>query len=185
MCSQHCVNTAGGYRCSCALGYSLDAKNNKSCIADGTPPPAPSQRTPVRTGSTPLLCGISGSDALLLVSTGRDVRWLNLRTSTYDAVQTGVAGAVLGVAGDVAERFVFWTESGRDHAAVARSLLDGTARETVVSLGVDDPQDVDFDWVGRHLYFADAVHRRIAVCDTHGSLCTVVVGKPVGPVRPV
>ena len=30
LCEQHCDNTAGGYKCSCNPGYSLD-DNNQTC----------------------------------------------------------------------------------------------------------------------------------------------------------
>ena len=36
VCSQRCLNSYGGFTCSCFSGYSLSRTNNRTCIANGT-----------------------------------------------------------------------------------------------------------------------------------------------------
>ena len=73
------------------------------------------------------------------------------------------------IAADYDDRFIYWAEKSNDNAGIYKSTLDGAAYDTVVSLGIEVVEDLDVDWVGRNIYFADSGRKIIAGCDLHGT----------------
>jgi hypothetical protein len=89
-------------------------------------------------------------------------------------VCTGVLQA-LHIVAAYDDRFIYWAEKRNDNAGIYKSALDGVAYNTVVSLGIEVVENLDADWVGRSIYFADSGRKIIAGCDLHGATCTGIV----------
>ena len=97
-----------------------------------------------------------------------------MRSKDYALVRSGVSQAH-SIAADYDDRFIYWAEKSNDNAGIYKSTLDGAAYDTVVSLDIEVVEDLDVDWVGRNIYFADSGRKIITGCDLHGTTCTVIV----------
>jgi len=64
-------------------------------------------------------------------------------------------------------------------------MLDGSAFQYVVSVGVEIVEDLVIDWVGRHIYFADSGRKHIVVCDFYAAICSVVISGQLDKPRAV
>ena len=117
---------------------------------------------------------LSGPEPVVLITTDRDIRSVSLPTKEYGLIQTGISQAH-SVTSDFEDGFIFWTEKSRDKAGIFKSLVDGSATQYVVSVGVETVEDLALDWVSRHIYFTDSGRKHIVACDFHGTLCAVVV----------
>ncbi|KAK4005331.1 hypothetical protein OUZ56_007048 [Daphnia magna] len=149
LCSQKCSNSRGGFECSCVAGYTPGARDKKSCIANGPEP-------------------------MLVITTDRDIRYISIPSKEYGLVQSGISQAH-GVTGDYEDGFIYWNEKTKDKAGIYKSMVDGSAFQYVVSVGVEMVEDLAIDWVGRHIYFTDSGRKHIVVCDFHATICTVVI----------
>ena len=78
-----------------------------------------------------------------------------------------------GVTVDVEARHVYWTNMGRppvNDGWIERANLDGSNRTTIVPSGVTfTPKQLQFDPVGRKLYWSDREGMRVMRCDLDGS----------------
>lgn len=120
----------------------------------------------------------------LFITTDRDIRSISLPSKDYGLIQSGFSQAH-SVTSDYEDGFVFWTEKSRDKAGIFKSLLDGSANQYVVSVGVETAEDLALDWIGRHIYFTDSGRKHVVACDVHGTLCTVVVSGQLDKPRAV
>lgn len=121
---------------------------------------------------------------MLFITTDRDIRYISLPSKEYGLIQSGISQAH-GVAGDYEDGFVYWNEKSKDKAGIYKSMLDGSAYQYVVSVGVEMVEDLAIDWVGSHVYFADSGRKHIVVCDLHGTICTVVISGQLDKPRAV
>ena len=125
-----------------------------------------------------------GGEPTLLITTDRDIRYISLPSKEYGLVLSGISQAH-GIAADFEDGFVYWNEKSKDKAGIYKSMLDGSAFQYVVSVGVEVVEDLAIDWVGRHIYFADSGRKHIVVCDFHATICTVVINGQLDKPRAV
>ena len=104
---------------------------------------------------------LTGLEPVLLITTTREVRSLALRSKGFALIRSGVSQAH-SIAADYDDRFIYWAEKRKANAGICKSNLDGGAYDTVVSLGIKVVEDLDVDWVGRNIYFADCGRKIIA-----------------------
>jgi len=121
---------------------------------------------------------------ILFVTTDRDIRSISMPSKEYGLVQSGILQAH-SVTSEYEDGFVYWTEKGKEKAGIFKSLVDGSARQYVISVGVETVEDLALDWIGRHIYFADSSRKHIVACDVHGTLCTVVLSGELDKPRAV
>ena len=121
---------------------------------------------------------------MIFITTDRDIRYISLPSKEYGLIQSGISQAH-GVAGDYEDGFVYWNEKSKDKAGIYKSMLDGSAYQYVVSVGVEMVEDLAIDWVASHVYFADSGRKHIVVCDLHGTICTVVINGQLDKPRAV
>jgi hypothetical protein len=120
----------------------------------------------------------------MYLTTAREIRSISLTRRDFGLVQSAIPQAQ-GIAVDNEDKFVFWAEKSNDKAGIFKSMLDGSAHQNVVSVGVETVEDLAVDWIGRHVYFTDSGRKHIVACDLHGTLCTVVISGQLGSPRAV
>ncbi|XP_024935820.1 protein cueball isoform X2 [Cephus cinctus] len=62
-----------------------------------------------------------------------------------------------GIALDICNRFLYWTNSNRTNPTIERSLVDGSNRTVVISRNLYEPMDIAVDHETGKLYWADDV----------------------------
>ena len=102
------------------------------------------------------------------------MRSLSLVSQEFDIIQSGKV-QLQSVATDVHDRTVFWAEKDSDKSGIFKAILDGSDHERIVSVGLELVEDLAIDWVGEHIYFTDSGRQHIVACDTHGTICTIVM----------
>jgi DNA-binding beta-propeller fold protein YncE len=109
---------------------------------------------------------------MLEVSGGGRVRALNPDGSDKEVLVSDCR-IPDGVAVDVENGHVYWTNMGdppADDGSIERADLDGGHRVTIVPRGVTHtPKQLQFEPVGRKLYWSDREGMRVMRCDVDGS----------------
>ena len=111
---------------------------------------------------------------VLFVTTDSHIRSISMPSKEYGLIQSGI----LQVHSDTSEYddgFVYWSENGKEKTDIFKSMVDGSAHQYVVSMGVETVEDLAMDWIGRHIYFTDSSRKHIVACEVHGKLSTVVI----------
>ncbi|KAG8223526.1 hypothetical protein J437_LFUL002576 [Ladona fulva] len=153
ICSHQCKNFPGGYSCVCEKGFTL--VDNVTCKADGV-------------------------DGTLIFATRAEIKGMYLDTKVYFPVQRNLKECI-GVAYD-GDR-VYWTKIEHGEESIMRSKIDGTDIEAVVTSGLNLPEELTVDWLGKNLYFTDAEAHHIGVCNLNGDACTILVNEDVDSPR--
>ncbi|XP_055684225.1 putative vitellogenin receptor [Lutzomyia longipalpis] len=146
ICSQGCINTRGGYKCTCADGFRLK-NDNRTCV-------------------------VMSGDPLMLYTTQRSIRGYMLKSQTQVVVAMNLS-LVIGVSYD--GRSVFWTDLSLKGESIMRARGDGSQREILLSTGLGSPEDISVDWLTGNIYFTDGQMMHISVCSNAGHYCTKLV----------
>ncbi|XP_001966853.2 putative vitellogenin receptor [Drosophila ananassae] len=160
VCSQKCENQSGGFQCVCDEGYHL-ARDNRTCRA---------MATSSSTDQAPLL----------LYTTQMTVMGMHLQEDNDRNHVFLVAGnltKVIGVAYDGSH--IYWTNIQNEAESLVRAKGDGSQAETLLTSGLDAPEDLAVDWLTQNIYFSDNAMRHIAVCSHDGLNCAVLVTQDV------
>ena len=156
ICSQRCTNTQGSYQCSCFPGYT---NINGSCLA-------------------------TSGETLLLFSTKTEVRGVDLTNNRYFSVAKSLPH-VIGVAYDGKEKRVYWTDVQAGRETIVSSQLDGSTMKTLVTSGLDMPEDLVVDEVNRNIYFTDSIAKHIGVCSLRDPISCAVLETDVEQPRAI
>ncbi|GFQ69087.1 low-density lipoprotein receptor [Trichonephila clavata] len=142
-CSQLCNNTKGSFKCSCLEGYSIEPSNHRRCKAQ------------------------QGHTALLF-SNRRDLRKINLETSEYTLVASGLRSAV-AIDYDYGKKTIVWTDvlEGRVYSAPLRT---GEPITEVASSLVVTPDGIAIDWIHENVYWTDTGIDSINVAQLNGDV---------------
>ncbi|XP_055389862.1 putative vitellogenin receptor isoform X2 [Condylostylus longicornis] len=146
ICSQICTNTNGSYECSCLDKFQLKNDN----------------RT----------CAVEGGEPLLLFTKLDSIIGMHLHSKHVYKVAENLKQAV-GVAYD-GER-IYWTHIKYGYESIVRAREDGSKQESLVTTGLEAPEDLALDWLTGNIYFSDNIKRHIAVCTNHGDYCKSLI----------
>uniref|UniRef100_A0AAY5EKD9 Low density lipoprotein receptor-related protein 5 n=1 Tax=Electrophorus electricus TaxID=8005 RepID=A0AAY5EKD9_ELEEL len=115
-------------------------------------------------------------EAFLLFTNRADIRSISLGTNGNDVALplTGVQEAS-ALDFDVAENRIFWTDVSTK--TISRAFLNGSGVEAVIEFGLDYPEGMAVDWMGRNIYWADTGTNRIEVARLDGQYRQVLVCK--------
>ncbi|KAJ3612345.1 hypothetical protein NHX12_020621 [Muraenolepis orangiensis] len=107
-------------------------------------------------------------EAFLLFSRHTDIRRISLETNNNNVAipLTGVKEA-----------------SALDFDTISRAFMNGSAVEHVVEFGLDYPEGMAVDWLGKNLYWADTGTNRIEVAKLDGQHRQVLVWKDLDSPR--
>ncbi|XP_055944113.1 low-density lipoprotein receptor-related protein 8-like [Argiope bruennichi] len=145
-CSQLCNNTKGSFKCSCLEGYSIEPSNHRRCKAQQ-------------------------GHASLLFSNRRDLRKIDLETSEYTLVASGLRSAV-AIDYDYAKKIVVWTDvlEGKVYSAPLRT---GEPVTEVADSGIVTPDGLAVDWIHELVYWTDTGIDAINVVQINGDRRTL------------
>ncbi|KAI8432542.1 hypothetical protein MSG28_013539 [Choristoneura fumiferana] len=146
-CSHICHNKEGHFTCECEEGYIKDVFQ--------------------------YLCFAPEPEAMLFFSTQKDIRYIKVASKHMVTVATGIKRAH-GISYD--GKYLFWVETAEGHQAIMRAHLENVpeTKETIVSMGLEDPGDLALDWSAGNIYFTDSERGSISVCKSDGSTCTTL-----------
>ncbi|XP_036005151.1 low-density lipoprotein receptor-related protein 6 [Fundulus heteroclitus] len=153
-CSHLCLHTPQGVRCGCPNGLELVADLH-TCIVP---------------------------EAFLLFSRHTDIRRISLETNNNNVAipLTGVKEAS-ALDFDVTDNRIYWTDITLK--TISRAFMNGSALEHVVQFGLDYPEGMAVDWLGKNLYWADTGTNRIEVAKLDGQHRQVLVWKDLDSPR--
>ncbi|GFU33017.1 low-density lipoprotein receptor 1 [Trichonephila clavipes] len=157
-CSQLCNNTKGSFKCSCLEGYSIEPSNHRRCKAQ------------------------QGHTALLF-SNRRDLRKINLETSEYTLVASGLRSAV-AIDYDYGKKTIVWTDvlEGRVYSAPLRT---GEPITEVASSLVVTPDGIAIDWIHDNVYWTDTGIDSINVAQLNGDVRRTLFAKNLDEPRAI
>ncbi|XP_041966314.1 low-density lipoprotein receptor-related protein 5 isoform X1 [Alosa sapidissima] len=147
-CSHLCFHRPQGLRCACPMGLEL-LSDLRTCVVP---------------------------EAFLLFTNRADIRSISLGTNSNDVAipLTGVKEAS-ALDFDVAENRIYWTDVSTK--TISRAFMNGSSVEHVIEFGLDYPEGMAVDWMGRNVYWADTGTNRIEVARLDGQYRQVLVCK--------
>ncbi|KAM9292675.1 low-density lipoprotein receptor-related protein 6 isoform 5-T5 [Morus bassanus] len=153
-CSHLCLYRPQGLRCTCPIGLEL-INDMKTCIVP---------------------------EAFLLFSRRADIRRISLETNNNNVAipLTGVKEAS-ALDFDVTDNRIYWTDISLK--TISRAFMNGSALEHIVEFGLDYPEGMAVDWLGKNLYWADTGTNRIEVSKLDGQHRQVLVWKDLDSPR--
>uniref|UniRef100_A0A3B3Q1Q7 Low density lipoprotein receptor-related protein 6 n=1 Tax=Paramormyrops kingsleyae TaxID=1676925 RepID=A0A3B3Q1Q7_9TELE len=153
-CSHLCLNRPQGVQCACPIGLELIG-DMSTCIVP---------------------------EAFLLFSRHTDIRRISLETNNNNVAipLTGVKEAS-ALDFDVTDNRIYWTDITLK--TISRAFMNGSALEPVVEFGLDYPEGMAVDWLGKNLYWADTGTNRIEVAKLDGQHRQVLVWKDLDSPR--
>ncbi|XP_051910993.1 low-density lipoprotein receptor-related protein 6 [Hippocampus zosterae] len=153
-CSHLCLFKPRGAQCACPIGLELIA-DMRTCIVP---------------------------EAFLLFSRHTDIRRISLETNNNNVAipLTGVKEAS-ALDFDVTDNRIYWTDITLK--TISRAFMNGSALEHVVEFGLDYPEGMAVDWLGKNLYWADTGTNRIEVAKLDGQHRQVLVWKDLDSPR--
>ncbi|XP_054246287.1 low-density lipoprotein receptor-related protein 5 [Indicator indicator] len=147
-CSHLCFFTPQEARCACPMGLEL-LTDMKTCIVP---------------------------EAFLVFTSRAAIHRISLETSNNDVAipLTGVKEAS-ALDFDVSDNRIYWTDVSLK--TISRAFMNGSSVEHVVEFGLDYPEGMAVDWMGKNLYWADTGTNRIEVARLDGQHRQVLVWK--------
>ncbi|CRL05146.1 CLUMA_CG018156, isoform A [Clunio marinus] len=145
ICSQGCVNTDGSYYCTCAKEFRLKS-DRRSCV-------------------------VYGVDPLLLYTTQKHVK--SIRIHSKMAKLVAKTRQAIGITYD--GQNIYWTEISEGRESIVKFIPETERKESVLTAGLESPEDLAIDWLTGNIYFTDALRSHVAVCTSDGRYCTQLV----------
>ncbi|XP_060782751.1 low-density lipoprotein receptor-related protein 5 [Neoarius graeffei] len=147
-CSHLCFNGPRGITCACPMGLEL-LSDLRTCVIP---------------------------EAFLLFTNRADIRSISLGTNSNDvAIPLSGIKEASALDFDVAENRIFWTDVSTK--TISRAFMNGSGVEAVIEFGLDYPEGMAVDWMGRNIYWADTGTNRIEVARLDGQYRQVLVCK--------
>lgn len=139
-CSHLCLNRPkNNYTCACPTGLELK-EDLHTCTA---------------------------TEAFLLYAQREDIRRISLQSRHTDHIPISGVREAGALDYDVADGRIYWIDTGLKR--ISRAFLNGSAAEALVEFGLEYPECMAVDWVGRNLYWADMGLKRLEVSRLDGS----------------
>uniref|UniRef100_A0AAR2JRQ2 EGF-like domain-containing protein n=1 Tax=Pygocentrus nattereri TaxID=42514 RepID=A0AAR2JRQ2_PYGNA len=153
-CSHLCLYKPQGVACACPIGLELIA-DMSTCIVP---------------------------EAFLLFSRHSDIRRISLETNNNNvAIPLSGVKEASALDFDVTDNRIYWTDITLK--TISRAFMNGSALEHVVEFGLDYPEGMAVDWLGKNLYWADTGTNRIEVAKLDGQHRQVLVWKDLDSPR--
>uniref|UniRef100_A0A672FRK9 Low density lipoprotein receptor-related protein 6 n=1 Tax=Salarias fasciatus TaxID=181472 RepID=A0A672FRK9_SALFA len=153
-CSHLCLFKPRGVQCGCPIGLELIA-DMRTCIVP---------------------------EAFLLFSRHTDIRRISLETNNNNvAIPLSGVKEASALDFDVTDNRIYWTDITLK--TISRAFMNGSALEHVVEFGLDYPEGMAVDWLGKNLYWADTGTNRIEVAKLDGQHRQVLVWKDLDSPR--
>ncbi|XP_064480867.1 low-density lipoprotein receptor-related protein 6-like isoform X2 [Ornithodoros turicata] len=147
-CSHLCLNRPkNNYTCACPTGLELK-EDLHTCTA---------------------------TEAFLLYAQREDIRRISLQSQHTDHIPISGVREAGALDYDVTDGRIYWTDTGLKR--ISRAFLNGSATEALVEFGLEYPEGMAVDWVGRNLYWADMGLKRLEVSRLDGTSRRVLLWK--------
>uniref|UniRef100_A0A8C5WL86 LDL receptor related protein 5 n=1 Tax=Leptobrachium leishanense TaxID=445787 RepID=A0A8C5WL86_9ANUR len=147
-CSHLCFFSPRGVQCSCPMGLEL-LGDLRTCIIP---------------------------EAFLVFTSRATIHRISLETNNNGVTipLTGVKEAS-ALDFDVSDNRIYWTDITLK--TISRAFMNGSSVEHVIEFGLDYPEGMAVDWMGKNLYWADTVTNRIEVARLDGQFRQVLIWK--------
>eukprot|EP00070_Physeter_catodon_P049843 XP_028356737.1 low-density lipoprotein receptor-related protein 5 [Physeter catodon] len=147
-CSHLCFFTPRAAKCGCPVGLEL-LRDMKTCVVP---------------------------EAFLVFTSRAAIHRLSLDTGSNDVAipLTGVKEAS-ALDFDASDHHIYWTDVSLK--TISRAFMNGSSVEHVIEFGLDYPEGMAVDWMGKNLYWADTGTNRIEVARLDGQFRQVLVWK--------
>jgi hypothetical protein len=171
-CVQSCANTKGSYRCSCGESYTDPHGDGSICEA------------------------AYKEDSVVLIAYGTEIRQLraNISEYAYNALIDN-ENFVTAMDVDPLERVIYWidapsAEIKRSFIPVSKNAqgfkqtLGGVSRLLRVETETNGLflTALAVDWLGKNIFFAEALNKTIRVCKLDGRYCKILIDTEVDDV---
>lgn len=113
-------------------------------------------------------------EAFLVFTSRATIHRISLETNNNDVAipLTGVKEAS-ALDFDVSNNHIYWTDVSLK--TISRAFMNGSSVEHVIEFGLDYPEGMAVDWMGKNLYWADTGTNRIEVARLDGQFRQVLV----------
>ena len=154
ICSQHCEDSDGSYKCSCQPGFDLQT-DNKTCTVTGISSTSACISLFNKNRITGcyliyVLWLCSDPNVKLVFATKKAVRVFNLKDGKQSSIVEN-SGQNIALAVDIASRKVLWADISSKREAIYRASLDGNGTvETLVDYGKRRLRN-DNEWIAVRL----------------------------------
>ncbi|KAK6472816.1 low-density lipoprotein receptor-related protein 5-like [Huso huso] len=147
-CSHLCFFRPQGPQCACPMGLEL-LGDMKTCIVP---------------------------EAFLLFTSRADIRRISLGTHNNDvAIPLPGVKEASALDFEVSDNRIYWTDVSLK--TISRAFMNGSSVEHVIEFGLDYPEGMAVDWMGKNLYWADTGTNRIELARLDGQYRQVLVWK--------
>ncbi|XP_023705770.1 very low-density lipoprotein receptor isoform X4 [Cryptotermes secundus] len=186
-CSQHCVDTPGGYYCDCLPGYKL--MDNRTCddVDECETPGACSQICINEKGTFKCQC-VEGylrdprdhtrckameGHASLLFARRHDIRKISLDHHEMTAIVNDTKSAT---ALDFVFRtgMIFWSDVS-DQKVYKAPIDEGSERTVVIKDELTTSDGLAVDWIYNHIYWTDTGKNTIELANFEGGMRKVLI----------
>uniref|UniRef100_A0A131YQ22 Low density lipoprotein receptor-related protein 5/6 n=1 Tax=Rhipicephalus appendiculatus TaxID=34631 RepID=A0A131YQ22_RHIAP len=123
------------------------------------------------------LRGCTVAEAFLLYAQHSDIRRISLQSRRTDQIPLAGVREVAALDYDGNDGRLYWSDKALKR--ISRAFLNGSQLESIVEFGLELPESLAVDWVGRNLYWADLVLKRIEVSRLDGQARRVLLWQRV------
>ncbi|XP_078347608.1 low-density lipoprotein receptor-related protein 4-like [Oculina patagonica] len=157
-CSQLCLLTPFGKKCSCSDGLALQD--------DGQTCHAPPQ----------FLLFADSTDGKIMKVTRQD-------SGSLTPLPLSDLSRPVALAYDVVEDTVYWTDVSK--RTISRSFLNGSSQEVIIKTKLQSPNGLAVDIIGRNIYWTDEYTNKLEVSKLDGSYRTALVTNSLNSPRDI
>lgn len=162
ICSQKCLDTKHGFKCTCSEGYQL--VNHTFC------------KTLNRTLFTPEDFEIGPAslvnDPYLIISNRRSILIANLNTTNLERIPVKVDN-VVATTSNMHTMTIYWSDM---QAKKIYKLSKGSSEpQVIIGSGLDLVEGLALDWIGLNLYWVDSRLKTIEVSTNNGDNRVVLI----------
>ena len=147
-CSQHCLNTPGSYKCSCAPGYALSPDSGR--------------------------CKSTSTVAAKIMFSNKYYIKLADFTGNTEVVARNQSNAV-AVDYDYQAGCSYWSDVTSQGSTIQKLCLDNVGGTPTKLVDLQNPDGLAVDWVGRNLYWCDKGTDTIEVSTLQGDYRRVII----------
>nr|KAG5707173.1 hypothetical protein BaRGS_017857 [Batillaria attramentaria] len=111
----------------------------------------------------------------LFVSNGTDVLRFDRETKLYESLFHQHGGRIVGLAADVDDGILFWSDISEQYRAIYKSWTDGSSIQIIIT-DVMECNGLSVDWISNHIYWTDAGRLTVEIANYDGSGRRILIG---------